>query len=173
VTLGAASLKDYFVHPYIPDLDPMHIDFDKISGQVESTHQINDAVSTDLSTFAGRGGRLIIYEGGSDPVFSANDIINYYKQFAIDSGGIDNAQSKARLFLIPGMSHCQGGPATDQFDPLDSLEKWVEEGKAPASITASGRAFPNRTRPLCPYPEYASYKGSGDPENAASFVCTK
>jgi hypothetical protein len=173
VTLGAASLKDYFVHPYIPNLDPLHIDFDKISDQVEATHQINDAVSTDLSTFAGRGGRLIIYEGGSDPVFSANDIIDYYKRFAIDNGGIDNAQSKARLFLIPGMSHCQGGPATDQFDPLDSLEKWVEEGKAPASITASGHAFPNRTRPLCPYPAYASYKGSGDPENAASFACIK
>ena len=170
-TLGSLSLKDYFVHPYLADLDLAHIDFDKIADEVEETHAINDATSTDLGTFAGRGGRLILYEGVSDPVFSADDIIDYYDRFSKDGGGTEKAQAIARLFLIPGMTHCGGGPATDQFDALDALEQWVEGGKPPASIVASGRAFPNRTRPLCPYPKYASYKGSGDPEDATSFDC--
>jgi feruloyl esterase len=170
-TMGAIALKDYFVHPYLADFDPAHVEFDKISGEVEETHAINDAVSTDLGTFAKRGGKLIVYEGLSDPVFSANDIVAYFDQLATDNGGQQNAQSIARLFLIPGMNHCGGGPSTDQFDALDALEKWVEAGKPPASILASGRAFPHRTRPLCPYPKFAFYKGSGDPEEAANFVC--
>jgi hypothetical protein len=170
-TLGAGALKEYFVHPYHPDLDLAHIDFDKITAEVEETHAIDDPTSTDLGTFAQRGGRLIIFQGVSDPVFSANDIMDYYRRFSEASGGIEKAASIARLFLVPGMSHCAGGPSTDQFDPLDSLEQWVEKRNAPQSIIASGHAFPNRTRPLCPFPQYASYKGSGDPEKAENFVC--
>jgi feruloyl esterase len=148
-----------------------HLDFDKITSQVEATHTLNDPVSTDLGTFAGRGGKLLIYEGVSDPVFSANDLIDYYQQLAADNGGMEKVRSTARLFLIPGMAHCGGGPATDEFDSLAALESWVEEGKAPESMIATGRTFPGRTRPLCAYPTYASYNGSGDPENAASFEC--
>ena len=170
-TLGAHALSDYFVHPYLPSLDTAHLDYDKISSQVEATHAINDPTGTDLTTFAARGGKLLIYEGLSDPVFSANDLIAYYDRFAADNGGLQNARSIARLFLVPGMTHCGGGLATDEFDALDALEKWVEEGKAPDSIRATGRAFPHRSRPLCPYPQYASYNGSGDPEDAASFTC--
>ncbi len=170
-TLGAGALKEYFVHPYVASLDPFDIDFDKIGGEVAETRAINDAVSTDLSTFAARGGRLIVYQGSSDPVFSANDIVGYYNRFIQASGGMEKAQSVARLFLVPGMTHCQGGPSTDRFDALGALERWVEKDDAPASITASGQAFPGRTRPLCPYPQYASYKGSGDPQQAASFTC--
>ena len=172
-TMGSGALKDYFVHPYIAGLDPLHVDFDTISGQVQATHAINDAVSTDLGTFAARGGRLVIYEGQSDPVFSANDLIAYYDRFAQDSGGMQKAQSVARLFLVPGMNHCQGGPSTDRFDSLTALEQWVEKDQAPASISASGKAFPGRTRPLCPYPAYAAYKGSGDPQEASSFSCVQ
>jgi feruloyl esterase len=170
-TLGANTLKDYFVHPFLPNFDPLHVDYSKISDEVEQTHMINDSTSTDLGTFAARGGRLIIYQGVSDPVFSANDIIHYYQRFVDDNGGIEQAGSIARLFLIPGMNHCGGGPSTDQFDPLTALEQWVEKGEAPRRIVATGRRFPNRTRPLCPFPHYASYNGSGDPEDASNFVC--
>lgn len=170
-TMGAMALKDYFVHPYLASFDPAHVDFDRIAGQVAETRAINDAVSTDLGTFGRRGGRLIIYQGLSDPVFSANDIIAYYDQFAKDNGGLENAGSVARLFLVPGMNHCGGGPAMDQFDALTALEKWVEASQPPARIDASGRSFPHRTRPLCPYPLYAAYKGNGDPEDATNFVC--
>jgi len=171
VTLGASSLRDYFVHPFLPDFDPMHLNYDKIAAQVEETHAINDATSTDYGTFAARGGKVIVYQGMSDPVFSANDMIQYYDRFIHDNGGVQNAQSIARLFLIPGMAHCAMGPATDQFDALTELEKWVEKGQAPQRILATGRALPNRTRPLCPYPQYASYVATGNPEDAANFVC--
>ncbi|HET7102991.1 MAG TPA: tannase/feruloyl esterase family alpha/beta hydrolase [Terracidiphilus sp.] len=171
VMLGAPALRDYFVHPYISGFDPEHPNFDAIDGEVEQTSIINDPTSTDYGTFAARGGRMILYEGMSDPVFSANDIIDYYKRFIRDSGGLEQAQSVARLFLVPGMTHCGQGPATDQFDALTALERWVEDGEAPAKIQATGRAFPGRSRPLCPFPAYAAYVGSGNSEDAASFVC--
>jgi feruloyl esterase len=82
VMLGWPALKEYFVHPYIPGLDLMHLDFDKITAEVEETHAIDDPISTDLGTFAKRGGRLIIFQVLSDPVFSANDIMYYYRQFS-------------------------------------------------------------------------------------------
>jgi feruloyl esterase len=171
VTLGAPALRDYFVHPFLTDFDPAHLDYDKIAAEVEQTHVINDPTSTDYGTFAAGGGRIIIYQGISDPVFSTNDIVQYYDRFVHNNGGIDKAQSIAELFLVPGMAHCAGGPATDQFDALTELEHWVEQGKAPQRILATGRAFPNRTRPLCPYPQFASYVGTGNPEDAANFVC--
>jgi feruloyl esterase len=170
-TMGATALTDYFVHPYVEGLTAFNIDFDRAAALTDQTARINDAVDTDLSTFAAHGGRLIIYEGLSDPVFSANDIIDYYLQLERANGGQEKTASFARLFLIPGMNHCGGGPATDQFDALSALEKWVEQGQVPQSITATGAAFPGRTRPLCPYPQYAAYNGAGDPQQAANFTC--
>ena len=78
----------------------------------------------------------------------------------------------SRLFLVPGMGHCQGGAATlDTFDLLSAVVDWVEKGKAPDAVRATGRAFPGRSRPLCPYPTHAQYKGAGDIEDAGSFEC--
>jgi feruloyl esterase len=170
-TMGAQSLTDYFVHPYIEGVSPWNLDFDHAAALTDQTARINDAVDTDLSTFAAHGGKLLIYEGLSDPVFSADDIVDYYRQLERDNGGQEKTASMARLFLIPGMTHCGGGPATDQFDSLTALEKWVEQGEAPQSIMASGAAFPGRTRPLCPYPQYAAYNGSGDPQDGKNFTC--
>ena len=170
-TMGAMALTDYFVHPYIPSLTAFNIDFDRAAAETDQTVRINEADSTDLSTFAGRGGKLIIYEGLSDPVFSADDIMAFYRRLENDNGGWEKTASMARLFIVPGMNHCGGGPSTDQFDALTSLEQWVEKGQAPDSITAKGAAFPGRTRPLCPYPQYASYNGSGDTQDAQNFTC--
>jgi len=78
----------------------------------------------------------------------------------------------SRLFLSPGMAHCAGGPAAlDSFDLLGAVVDWVEKGVAPDAVTATGRAFPGRSRPLCAYPQHAQYKGSGDAEDARNFVC--
>jgi feruloyl esterase len=78
----------------------------------------------------------------------------------------------ARLFLIPGMGHCSGGAATDTWDGLSALVDWVENGKAPTQITARGsQVFPGRSRPLCPFPQYARYSGQGSSEDAANFAC--
>ena len=87
-------------------------------------------------------------------------------------GGQQQTAQWSRLFLVPGMGHCGGGPATlDQFDMLDAVVGWVEKGTAPEAIKAAGSAFPGRSRPLCSYPRHAHYKGSGDPQNADNFEC--
>ena len=118
-----------------------------------------------------RHGKLLIYAGVSDPVFSANDLVDYYRRVIAVNGGVATTQRFARLFLVPGMNHCGGGRGLDQFDTLSAIQAWVEKGRAPARLIASGDAFPTRTRPLCPYPSTAHYEGSGNIESAASFAC--
>jgi feruloyl esterase len=110
------------------------------------------------------------------------DTVNYYDSLSSQYG--TNTGTFARLFLIPGMNHCSGGSyALDSFDPLTAIVNWMEAGTAPDSIIAgnsfnqtsnplSGSALPQgRTRPLCPYPQFAQYTGTGDSENAANFTC--
>jgi hypothetical protein len=128
---------------------------------------------TNLSTFSGNGGKLIFYHGISDPWFSALDTAEYYENLEADNGGAEQVHKWSRLFLVPGMGHCNGGEATlDQFDMLSAIVDWVENN-SPDSIVAKGSAFPGRSRPLCPYPKYAHYKGSGDPEDAANWNCSE
>jgi pimeloyl-ACP methyl ester carboxylesterase len=132
----------------------------------------DSAIWTQLNSFSGHGGKLIFYHGVSDPWFSAQDTVRYYEQLTADNGGAQSVLGWSRLFLVPGMGHCAGGAATlDRFDLLDPIVTWVEKGVAPESVTATGAAFPGRSRPLCPYPLHAQYKGSGDTEQAANFEC--
>jgi hypothetical protein len=138
----------------------------------------------NLGTLKNRGAKMVVYHGTSDPIFSSDDSKNWYEQLAAANGG--SAANFARYFQVPGMNHCSGGPATDQFDMLTPLVNWVEKGQAPATVTASARGAgnaggvnvdvpagwaANRTRPLCPYPQVARYKGSGSLEDAANFSC--
>lgn len=124
-------------------------------------------------------GKLIVVHGTSDPVFSANDTIAWYDALTASDPG---AGRYARLFLVPGMNHCSGGPATDRFDLLTSLVNWVEHGVAPDTIVATvnpsdpdvvAAGWPaTRSRPLCAYPKQAVLKaGASDTEVAASFQC--
>ncbi|MBV9505437.1 MAG: tannase/feruloyl esterase family alpha/beta hydrolase [Acidobacteriia bacterium] len=127
---------------------------------------------TNLNTFSGHGGKLIFYHGNSDPWFSALDTVDYYERMTKANGGDDKVRAFSRLYLVPGMGHCNGGPETlDTFDALGAMVKWVEQGVAPESLTATGRSFPGRSRPLCAYPMHAQYKGQGNPEDAANFEC--
>lgn len=126
---------------------------------------------TNLSSFRAHGGKLIFYHGLSDPWFSALDTVGYYQRLAADNGP-DPVSNWTRLFLVPGMGHCGGGEqALDRFDMLSALLDWVEQGRAPARVIATGAAFPGRSRPLCPYPQHAQYHGQGNSEAAASFTC--
>ena len=89
-------------------------------------------------------------------------------------GGASRVNQSYRLFMVPGMAHCSGGDGPNQFDTIRMLEQWVEKGKAPDQIIASrirdGKT--DRTRPLCPYPQMATYKGSGSTDDAANFACS-
>lgn len=127
---------------------------------------------TNLDTFTGHGGKLLFYHGLSDPWFSPLETIDYYERLASANGGADKVREFSRLFLSPGMGHCAGGAAAlDTFDLLTAVVDWVEKGAAPDSVTATGRAFPGRSRPLCAYPLHAQYTGQGDPQDAKNFVC--
>lgn len=142
----------------------------------------------DLSAFKARGGKLITYQGWADPVVSILDTIAYYDKVKTLQGSQAETDKFFRLFLAPGMGHCSGGsgpnvfgngglsaPApTPQNDLLMALDRWVDQGVAPDSVTASrvSGGTVTRTRPLCAYPKKAVYKGSGSTDDAASFSCT-
>lgn len=138
--------------------------------------------ATELFSFRKRGGKMIVYHGTSDPVFSFNDTRNWYE--ALDKNHAKTAASFVRLFPVPGMNHCQGGPATEQFDMLTALVNWVEKGQVPEQVIATARTGINsdvpanwvsdgkpRSRPLCPYPMQVRYRGAGDINDAANFSC--
>lgn len=169
-TLMLSGLKGYFLTPIDLNLDVMKFDFDKDPQRMGAATEEIEATSTMLSTFSQKG-KLLLYHGMADPFFSAWDTVRYVEALEQDNGGAAKAGEWARLFLVPGMTHCGGGPALDQFDRLGAIVSWVEEGKAPERINATGRSFPGVSRPLCPYPTYAHYDGRGPVSDAASFSC--
>lgn len=148
-----------------------HVDVD--SDALKAAQPLTDSTYTNLSTFQQHGGKLIFFHGDSDPWFSPLDTLDYYKDMAADNGGVDLVSKWSQFYLVPGMSHCSGGPSLDQFDLVDALAQWVEKGIAPQSVVATGKAFPGRSRPLCPYPEHAQYQGHGDTQRASSFECVR
>lgn len=154
----------------------------------EKTANSLDAVNPDLKTFKARGGKLVLYHGWDDPAITALSTINYYNS-VITKMGQHETDSFVRLYMAPGVQHCGGGPGPDSYgevgdlnptDPKHSLdaalEQWMEKGTAPSTVIASkfageDRQHPMMTRPLCPYPQAAKYKGSGDTNDAANFSC--
>jgi feruloyl esterase len=167
-SLGSDTLRLFAMTPARPDLDPLEFDFDRDMSLTMETAAINDAVGTLHSSFAARGGKLILYHGLSDQGMSAGALKDWYVRLTPqDESG---PQDWARLFFVPGMLHCAGGQATDSFDMLTAIQAWVEDDVAPDRVVASGRALPGVTRPLCPYPSVARYE-RGDPNDAASFSC--
>jgi pimeloyl-ACP methyl ester carboxylesterase len=165
-------------------IDQMHASLFATSAPYNESAQ-SFMVPPDLDSLSGlrkHKARMIVYHGVSDPIFSADDTVRWFEDL---NGRV--ADSHARLFLVPGMSHCGNGPATDQFDLLTPLVRWVEQNKAPSRVIASVRGPTNpggpnfelpagwstdRTRPLCAYPRVASYCG-GDIERADSFDCKR
>ena len=126
---------------------------------------------TNLNTFSSGGGKLLFFHGVSDPWFSALDTVDYYERMTAAGGGSAAVQEWSRLYLVPGMGHCGGGPALDRFDLLTAVVDWAENGVVPDAVVSEGRAFPGRSRPLCSYPQHAHYTGTGDPQDARNYVC--
>jgi feruloyl esterase len=145
------------------------IDVDKEA--LHASDPLVEPASTNLSTFSENGGKLLFFHGDSDPWFSPLDTLGYYQSLAATNGGADKVAEWSRMFLVPGMSHCGGGSALDQFDMLGAVVNWVEKGVAPDAVIATGQAFPGRSRPLCAYPKHAQYLGHGDTNDAHNFTC--
>jgi feruloyl esterase len=137
----------------------------------EAGRHVVNADSPNLDAFIARNGKIIFYHGMADGIFSPIDTVAYREGLRRRYGR--KSERFTRLYLVPGMGHCGGGPATDQFDALSALVAWIEEGKAPSALnarTAANSQWPNRSRPLCDYPKQAIYR-KGDVESAASFTC--
>jgi feruloyl esterase len=187
VTLGGASASAVFTSPPTPVADTpaalaryafgVDVQANWLKTMVkwgpfkESAVDFMHADATDLSRFTRRGGKMLIYHGVSDPVFSINDTIDWVRRVDARAGG--RADAFLRLYAVPGMNHGGGGPAADQFAAFDALVAWREKGVAPGPLVATARRstpWPGRTRLLCPWPQQARYVG-GDREKAASFRC--
>jgi feruloyl esterase len=172
------SWADYFRYPAFvdPNYDFANFNFDtdpKIAR--DKLRPIYDAYSTDLRAFASRGGKLLMYHGWADSLISPLLTVDYWTALR-QTMGSEEVGKFARLYMIPGVDHCGGGAGTGNFSMLDALANWVEKGNAPDgtnagnTIVATGSAD-THTRPLCPYPQIATYNGSGDVMSSTSFTC--
>ena len=152
--------------------DPLAFDLDRdVKAVDEKVGAIVNAVNPDLSKFKARGGKLIMYHGWNDTAISPGNAIDYYTSVQQKMGG--KQDDFIRLFMAPGMQHCGGGPGPNQVNWMAALERWRENGEAPNRINAAlvGNNQVQITRPLCPYPQVAAYKGTGSTDEASSFVC--
>jgi hypothetical protein len=189
---GTRIFSDLFRYAYFwpspgPGYDMKTFDFDKDFKRLGMAASLASANNPDLRKFAANGGKLLVYFGWQDA--SPPEATDYYQTVERTMGGRTATQNFFRLFMVPGMDHCTGGAGAFAIDYLSALEAWVEQGKAPDKLVGAhiddmswGEAFnfpfpldPKTTpvaftRPVFPYPAYAKYKGSGDPNDGANFV---
>jgi feruloyl esterase len=128
-----------------------------------------DAVDPDLSTFKAHGGKLLLYAGWGDTTITPENTVLYYDNLLAKMG--KNQDDWTRLFMVPGMGHCRGGDGPHTFDLIGTMEAWREKGVAPTRITGFNPQS-GLSRPLCPYPQYAKYSGTGNFKDAANWSCT-
>jgi feruloyl esterase len=157
---------DYKTHP-------VNFDSDVALADKLANLPVN-AMDPDIKKFAARGGKMMLHGGWNDAGVPPLEAVNYYNS-VVKTIGAKTAMSAVRLYMVPGMGHCGGGEGTDHFDLFPALQQWVEQKQAPGELVAArienGKEV--RTRPLCTYPEIASYKGSGSRDDASNFVCKK
>jgi feruloyl esterase len=153
-----------------PNWDWRHFDADRDTELADSSDIIN-ATNPDLTAFQKRGGKLLMYHGWNDQLIAPENSINYYSSVLEKMG--PNQDDWYRLFMMPGMMHCRGGPGPNQFNVMGVIERWREANTPPSQIVAS-HVTDNRvdmTRPLCAYPQVAEWTGTGNTSDAANFVC--
>jgi feruloyl esterase len=131
-----------------------------------------NASNPDISSYVRQGGKLILSGGWNNALVPAGAVLDYYNNVQARIG-IEDTRKGVRLYMVPGMIECNGGPGTDTFDMLSVMRRWVERNEAPNEVIASRveRGKVVRTRPLCPYPQVATYRGSGSTDEASNFVC--
>jgi feruloyl esterase len=169
--LAEGVMKYLILDPPRADYDTLTLDFDKAASTVERWSTLADAKDADLSKFRRSGGKLIMTYGWADTILQPLQGVHYYESVVAKNG--KDTPDFARLFMVPGMAHCGGGIGPDRNDAVTAIIDWVEKGTAPdqliASKVANGQTI--RTRPLCPYPQVARYKGQGSIDDAANFSC--
>jgi feruloyl esterase len=158
-----------------PNWDWRNFDLERDTALVDQKAGYMNAMDPDLSAFKKRGGKLLIYHGWNDGAaggaISPLNTVDYYSSVLKKMG--PKQEDWLRLFMIPGMAHCGGGPGPNQFNALAAMERWRESGTAPDHMIAA-HVTNNRvdmTRPLCPYPKVAVYKGVGSTNDAENFAC--
>jgi hypothetical protein len=153
-----------------PDWDPRNFDFDANPDRFSAMEQLWTAVNPDLRRFQRRGGKLLAYQGWRDQSIVPLNMIDYYEVTTRTMGGLAATREFFRLFMVPGMNHCVGGPGPDSINYLSNLEAWVERGEAPEALIGEhiedGQM--KYRRPMYPYPDRARFRG-GDPDDASSF----
>jgi feruloyl esterase len=167
-TPGALQMDTFrYLGHQDPNWDWKTFDLDKDIALANKNAGFINATETDLGKFKARGGKLLLYHGWADPAIPAENTVNYYQSVLARMG--KGQDDWLRLYMVPGMGHCGGGTGPNQVDWFGTLEKWKEGNVTPA-VTGSNAAL-GLTRPLCPHPQVAQYKGSGDPNAASSFEC--
>jgi feruloyl esterase len=154
-----------------PKWTPKTFDPDRDTPTLEAdVGPILSSYDPNLRVFKERGGKIVMYHGWADPLLSPYNSIAYLRAV---QGATGSTNGFLRLFMVPGMGHCTGGPGTDRFDGLTAVMDWVEKGKAPDHIPASHmtKGAADRTRPLCPFPQVAKYRGQGSTDDSANFRC--
>lgn len=150
------------------DYDWHNFDLDRDMPLIDTATGFVDAVNPDLRGFKAHGGKLLLYHGWGDPAITAENTIYYYNSVLDEMG--DKQDDWMRLFMVPGMGHCRSGNGPHTFDTISALEKWREDGVAPAQMMGSNPQS-GLERPLCPYPQYAKYDGSGDLSDSTNWTC--
>lgn len=153
-----------------PDYDWRTFDLDRDMPIIDKKVGFVDAVDPDLSRFKAHGGKLLLYTGWSDTGITPENTVLYYESVLNKMG--KNQGDWVRLFMVPGMGHCRGGDGPHTFDTIGTLESWREKGVAPAQMMGANPQSA-LTRPLCPFPQYAKYKGTGNIKDASNWACTQ
>jgi feruloyl esterase len=156
-----------------PNWDWRTFDLERDSSRAHAIDKDVDELNPDLTAFAKHGGKMLLYHGWADQQVAPGSSVEFYKAVMDASGGPEQTSNWVRLFMAPGMAHCSGGEGPDNFDKIGVMEQWVEQSKAPEQIIATHKTAGkvDRTRPLCPYPQVAHYKGIGSIDEASNFSC--
>ena len=173
VGIATSTLRDAILKDPAWDYRTTPVDFDRHVALADRSEiaRVN-ASNPDISAYVRQGGKLILSGGWNNALVPAGAVLDYYQRVEAAIGG-DDTRRAVRLYMVPGMIECNGGPGTDTFDLLGVMRRWVEQKQAPQEVLASrvehGKVI--RTRPLCPYPQVATYSGRGSTDSASSFTC--
>jgi feruloyl esterase len=173
IGIATSTLRDAILRDPSWDYRTTPVDFDRHVALADRSDisRVN-ASNPDISAYVRRGGKLILSGGWNNALVPAGAVLDYYNRVEATIGRPDTRRA-VRLYMVPGMIECNGGPGTDTFDMLGVMRRWVERGQAPKEVIASrvehGKVV--RTRPLCPYPQAATYRGTGSTDEARNFAC--